>query len=99
MFKTTTGFTANSVFTLAAEVIRRKNANGSIVVMSMADEDRFYKVTGVAAEVFERLDGVTPLGEVIRQTQSAYDVTEERIYQDCGVFLEKLVELKLASFA
>ena len=98
MFSSQSNFTPNTVFSLSSEVIRRKNTNGSVVVMSIVNEEQFYKVTGVAAEIFELLDGVTPIGEILTKATANYEVSEKQVYQDSEKFLQKLVELHLANF-
>ena len=98
MFSSQSNFTPNTVFSLSSEVIRRKNTNGSVVVMSIVNEEQFYKVTGVAAEIFELLDGVTPIGEILTKATANYEVSEKQVYQDSEKFLQKLVELHLTNF-
>lgn len=97
MFSREANFSNDSIFKHAEDVLQRKNPDGSIIVMSIKDEDIFYKVKGVAAEVFASLDGKKQIGQIIEQIQPNYDVTTQQIAKDSETFLKKLLELKLIS--
>lgn len=97
MFSKASNFTPKSVFAHSADIIKRKNPDGSVVIMSISDEDLFYKVTGVAAEIFDHLDGKTAVETIVNAVSTNYDVSRDQINKDTETFLKKLVDLKLVS--
>ena len=47
-------FTFNSNIEVAPEIVSRTSNDGTIIVMKMTDDDFFYKINGVSAEIWLR---------------------------------------------
>lgn len=95
MFSQGSTFVENSKFSFSENIVQRRNPDGSIVVMSISDEDLFYKITGVAADIFTRLDGTTSIGEILQEVHKDYEVTLEKLYEDTENFLNALIKLNI----
>lgn len=100
MFSPGAQFSQSSLLRLSKDVFVRRNPDGSVILMSTtSEEDKFFRITGVAAEIFERIDGQTSIGSIISAVKKNYDVKEEQIIADAEPFLEKLIKFKIVSVA
>lgn len=89
-------FTQELNVQIAKEVVSRTSHDGTIIVMKMTDDDFFYKINGVAAEIWQKLTVKSAkLGDVISEIASEYKLPEEKIMKDAQNFLNKILDLKL----
>lgn len=89
-------FTFNSNIEVAPEVVSRTSNDGTIIVMKMTDDDFFYKINGVSAEIWLKVSGKkSNLGEIINELAQDYNLPAEKIRTDAQVFLNKALDLKL----
>ena len=89
-------FTANTNLVLNEEIVFRTNKDGTIVVMKMDDDEVFYKIDGVAAEIWQKISNKeSNLGSIANDLSSEYNVTAQKIIDDAQVFLAKTTELNL----
>ena len=89
-------FTFQNNIEIASEVVSRSSNDGTVIVMKMTDDDFFYKVTGVAAEMWLMFSNKKQnLGEVVGELATRYEVSQDKIKDDAQVFLNKALELKL----
>jgi hypothetical protein len=86
----------DSKFSKHEDVVSRKNANDIVVLMKMDDSSSFFKINGVAAEVWELIDSGMSVGEVVAKITSEYDVSEEQLKKDINGLLTSLLEKELA---
>jgi len=100
MFSQGASFTPSSLLKLSPDVFVRRNPDGSIIVMSTAsEEDKFFRITGVAAEIFDKIDGQTPISRIVETVKSQYEVKVEKIVADAEPFLEKLIKFNIVTVA
>ena len=78
------------------DVVSRKNANDVIVLMKMDDSSSFFKINGVAAQVWDLLSEGMSIKEVLDSLVKEYDVTREQLYSDVEALVNTLIEKKLA---
>lgn len=78
----------------AVDVVTRKSNDGSVVVMKLDNSNYFYKITGIAAEIWSEVDGGKPLSEVRDTILKRYNVAAEQLDQDIECFVKKLKEYK-----
>ena len=89
-------FSANSNIELNAGVVFRSNKDGTIVVMKMNDDDMFYKINGVAAEIWQNFsDKTVNLGVIAESIAKDYSVSPEKIILDSQEFLSKAIKMDL----
>jgi hypothetical protein len=99
MFSKGVGFSDKAHFKVTLDVFARKNPDGTMVVMScLTDQEKFYRITGVAVEIFENIDGKATIGEIVERVRTNYTVPAEKIYADTETFLNKLIDLKIVSY-
>jgi len=81
---------------ISPDVVSRTSNDGTVIVMKMTDDDFFYKINGVAAEMWLKFsDKNANLGAVIKELSGIYGVSEDNIKNDAQVFLNRALELKL----
>jgi hypothetical protein len=89
-------FTSQNNIEIAPEVVSRSSNDGTVIVMKMTDDDFFYKITGVAAEMWLMFSNKKPnVGEVVGELAALYEVPAEKIQSDAQAFLNKALELNL----
>jgi hypothetical protein len=88
-------FNDQQVFTLSSQYIHRKNPDGSVILMKVTDEDDFYKITGVAATIWQNIDGKKSIGQILKVFIHDFYVTVEQLSADTEPFLQKLLDLKI----
>jgi hypothetical protein len=88
--------TDDSKFQKHEDVVSRKNANDIVVLMKMDDSSSFFKINGVAAEVWELIDGGMSVKEVVDKLSIEYNVTREQLQSDVNGLLTNLLEKELA---
>lgn len=87
--------TANNV-EIKEEIVFRSNKDGTVVVMKMDNDDMFYKITGVAAEMWQSFsEKNNNLGDVTGILAKNYSTSSDEIIKDAQDFLNKILELDL----
>lgn len=76
--------------TVRPDLVARNNDDGTIVVMRMDESNLFFKIEGVAADVWKGLNANKGLKDIVAEIQSSYDVTEEDLIKDVEKFLNDL---------
>ena len=75
---------------LTPDLVARNNDDGTIVVMRMDESNLFFKIDGVAAEVWKGLNANKGLQEIFDEIKGSYDVTDEQLKGDMEKFLNDL---------
>lgn len=77
------------------DTVARKNQDGTVVVMKMDDSNIFYKIDGVASEVWKlMIDGLTP-EQIKTKILAEFDCTEDQVNEDVTKFMQELLDRKL----
>jgi hypothetical protein len=85
----------NAVYKSSDDTVARKNQDGTIVVMKMDDSNIFYKIDGVASEVWKLMvDGLTP-EQIKAKILNDFSCTQEQVDQDVATFMQELLDRKL----
>ena len=82
---------------ISNDIVVRENKDGTVIAMKMDDGDIFYKIDGVAAEIFKGLRKNIDLKTMVENVSKKYKVTPNTVHNDTTVFLKKLIELKFIS--
>lgn len=75
---------------LTPDLVARNNDDGTIVVMRMDESNLFFKIDGVAAEVWKGLNANKGLQEIFDEIKGSYDVTDDQLKGDMEKFLNDL---------
>ena len=84
-----------TVFDVSRDIVSRKNQDGTVVLMRMDDSELFYKIDGIAAEVFALIDGKKNVLSIANEMMSKHPGNEERLPKDIDGFLKKLIDMKM----
>ncbi len=80
----------NRKVTVKPDLVARNNDDGTIVVMKMDESNLFFKIDGVAADVWKGLNDNKDLNQIFSEIQNSYDVSEEDLKKDVESFLNDL---------
>lgn len=83
------------VFSTSSEYVHRKNPDDSVILMKITDDDDFFKITGVASQIWQRIDGKKSIKEILDSILNEYEVSENQLANDAEPFLQKLIELEI----
>jgi hypothetical protein len=77
------------------DLVSRKNDDGSTILMKMDDSETFYKIEGVAAEVWNKLSDGMELQNVVEEIVEKYDTDPSTVEADINTLLNDLQNFKL----
>ncbi len=92
------GLSGTAVYTRRDDVVYREIAGERLLVpirSHVADMQAIFALAGVAAAVWQLLDGTRSLNEVLASIVERYDVTEGAAWKDLCDFVERLHEAGL----
>ncbi|MBT3583769.1 MAG: PqqD family protein [Halobacteriovoraceae bacterium] len=93
--ETTTDFEAT--LKVAEDIISRKNQDGSVVLMKMNDSELFYKIDGIAAEVWHQIEASVSLKDIMSELTSKHQCPENELAADVDKFAQELLRLDMVS--
>ncbi len=72
------------------DLVARNNDDGTIVVMRMDESNLFFKIDGVAAEVWKGLNANKNLKQIYADIKAGYDVSDDQLLNDMEAFIGDL---------
>lgn len=94
MFSTEASFNDNTVLKHnESNIVFRKNKDGSVLITQLNNDNKFYKINGVAADLWMKLDGTLTLQKIMQELLETYDVDSNRLYQDSESCINELIKL------
>lgn len=95
MFSTQATFNEQTVFKHNENnVVFRKNKDGSVLITQLNNDNKFYKINGVAADLWMKLDGSRSLQKVMAELLEDYNVDSARLYKDSENCINDLIKLE-----
>ena len=76
---------------LTENIVSRVNQDGTVIIMKMDEGNTFYKINGVAAEVWKELSTKKNINQIVDEVISNYEAPEEKIRNDIKIFVETLL--------
>jgi hypothetical protein len=76
-----------------SNIVFRRNKDGSVLITQLNNDNKFYKINGVAAELWMKLDGSQSLQKIMQELLSSYDVDSNLLYKDSESALTELMKL------
>lgn len=77
------------------EIVSRKNENGSVILMKMDNSDVFFKVDGIAADVYKELEKGQSLSDIFTSLSEKFPGKEDQITNDINSLLKKMRDFNL----
>jgi len=81
--------------TLKDDLVARNNDDGTIVIMRMDESSLFFKIDGVAADIWKGLNKNQSLKEIFAEVKSQYDVEDDQLLSDLSTFIGDLESREL----
>lgn len=85
----------NTQYKTATDIVSRKNQDGTVIIMKMDDSNNFFKINGIAAEIWNQMANAESLDSIKKNILNSYDVTNEALEKDVTALLNTLTEKKL----
>src|SRR5579883_3439776 len=82
-------------FAKADSVISRRNQNGTVILMKLDKATSFYKIDGIAAEVWTCFEAPKALGPMIEHFGKRYPAKAKSLHKEIDALVKKLVKLEL----
>lgn len=82
-------------YELAADIVSRVNQDGSVVIMKMDDSNNFFKINGVAAEIWTGLSNAKNVEDILSDILENYEVTPHLLKKDSDALINTLLEKNL----
>jgi len=82
---------------IAKSVVARKNQDGSFILMKMDESSVFYRIEGLASEVWNGLTENKTKAEVLHQLTSKYPQFESALQTDIPHFFNELMSKNLVA--
>lgn len=79
-------------------ILSRTNLDGCIALMSLDDDDNFYKIDGMATKIWEKIDGEKNIKTILDEILISENLPKEKFVQDSLNFLKELTEEKIITF-
>ncbi len=75
---------------LKDDLVARNNDDGTVVIMRMDESSLFYKIDGVAADIWKGLNKNQGLKEIFAEIKTQYDVEDNQLLSDITTFINDL---------
>lgn len=89
----------NDTFKVAEDIISRTNQDGTCVLMRMDDSSVFFKIDGVAAEVWQEIAKGSKANSILDQLAQKHSVEISVLANDTKNFLEEIINKKFITKA
>lgn len=90
----------HAVYNKNPEIVKRKIADELILVPvsgALTAEPKIYSLNAVGEYIFDRLDGKTPLQDILQAVLTEFAVTEEQAKADISRLIDSLLQQGLIS--
>lgn len=82
----------NNTFKVADDIISRTNQDGTCVLMRMDDSTVFFKIDGVAAEVWQELSKGQSASQIVDQLSQKHGVQKDQLENDARGFIQEVLD-------
>lgn len=80
-----------NIFMKSSEILSRANADGSIAIIRVDSDKNFYSLDGIAANVWQLLDGKKSLQKIKINLSQSHKVDLDAISRDTNALVKKLL--------
>ncbi len=85
----------NYNYVLSDSIVSRTNQDGTVIVMNIDEGNTFFKINGVAAEVWNELSQKKDIKQIVEKVSNEYNAPKEKIIEDVNGLVEKLLAKNL----
>ena len=83
---------------VSKETIARVNQDGTVIVMKLDESSLFYKIDGIAAEVWSCLTQQKTTTELLREIETKYPTFKSQLSSDVPQFIGELLKKNLLTY-
>lgn len=80
------------------ELIARKNQDGTVIIMKLDESTHFYKIDGIAAEVWENLVQRSTMSELLQAVKNKHPKHHTELDVDVPKFVLELLNKNLLTY-
>ncbi len=80
-----------SNYVIMEGVVSRSNQDGTVILMKMDEGNTFFKINGVAAQVWKELAAKKDINEIVSGIVNEYDSPADKIMTDVKDFVGTLL--------
>lgn len=80
-----------SNYVVQESVVSRANQDGTVILMKMDEGNTFFKINGVAAEVWKELSTKKHINQIAEEMVSSYDAPKDQIVTDIKNLVDTLL--------
>ncbi|MBI3557785.1 MAG: PqqD family protein [Deltaproteobacteria bacterium] len=85
----------DATFQRAKDVLSRRNVDGTVAIMRLADDQHFFTIEGVAAEVWLMIDGQASINQIKETIMRKHKPSEARLDRNLSKLIKGLLKEKL----
>jgi len=79
-------------------ILSRKNADGKLALMSLEDDENFFKIEGLAIQVWENIDGKCNIKAIVEKVSDTYNLPKKKLEEDTFKFIDDLYKEGIIKF-
>lgn len=83
------------IFKISKDIVARKNQDGTVIVMKLDESSFFFKIEGIAAEIWSKLAEASPLSSLKSDLAAKHPQHTSQLEKDISGFISELLEKKL----
>ncbi|MCC6277965.1 MAG: PqqD family protein [Oligoflexia bacterium] len=87
--------TAKTVIKRAANVISRTNIDGTVAIMRLDEDQFFYTLDGISADLWNQFNGKANLSSLIKALSKKHPFDQKRMQKDAEKMILQLKKQKL----
>ena len=80
-----------NIYMKSSEILSRANADGSIAIIRVDSDKNFYSLDGIAANVWQLLDGTKSLQKVKMKLSQSHGIDFDAISRDTNSLVKRLL--------
>ena len=93
-----TQFSVDDIPSIRREVLWRKNKDGTVAVMKIDDDQYFYQIDGLAAQIWLQIDSKKSIAKIKDIMVNKFKLPPGKFKKDLWVFFQELQKEQLVLF-
>ena len=85
----------NTKLNKADDVLVRKNPDQTLSILKIEDEENFYTLDGIAAELYSMIDGTRTLDQIKKQLMEKHSPPKAKFTKDVDQLVKQLKKAQL----
>lgn len=78
-------------YVIQESIVSRSNQDGTVIIMRMDEGNTFFKINGVAAQVWKELSCKKNINQIMTELIATYNAPQDKIKSDVENFIKTLL--------